>query len=44
MGLNRLSPQYRLYFQDKDRLMMTAKKCGKSRRGNYHIFDMNRGG
>ncbi|CAM9625306.1 unnamed protein product, partial [Chrysoparadoxa australica] len=42
-GLHRLYPCYKLYFQDKDKLMMVGQKQGKNRTSNYHIFDMHRG-
>eukprot|EP00638_Chattonella_subsalsa_P021081 CAMPEP_0117876268 /NCGR_PEP_ID=MMETSP0950-20121206/13466_1 /TAXON_ID=44440 /ORGANISM="Chattonella subsalsa, Strain CCMP2191" /LENGTH=380 /DNA_ID=CAMNT_0005729977 /DNA_START=29 /DNA_END=1171 /DNA_ORIENTATION=+ len=43
-GMNRLYPQYRMYFQDKGTLVLVAQKKGKNRTSNYHIFDMTRAG
>ncbi|CAM9949114.1 unnamed protein product [Sphacelaria rigidula] len=43
-GLNRLYPQYVLYFSgSEDAVVMVAQKRSKNRTSNYHVFDMRRG-
>jgi len=42
-GICRLFPEYQLYFQRSNTLMLFASKQAKNRTSNYHMFDMTRG-
>jgi hypothetical protein len=40
---NKLYPTYSLYLEDKNKLLMVAKKMSFNSTSNYHLFDMSRG-
>lgn len=40
---SKLYPTYRLYLEDKNKLILLARKMTYNRTSNYHLFDMTRG-
>lgn len=40
---NKLYPTYSLYLEDKNKLLIVAKKMSFNSTSNYHLFDMSRG-
>jgi tubby-related protein 1 len=40
---SKLYPTYRLYLEDKNKLILLARKMTYNRTSNYHMFDMTRG-
>ena len=42
-GMCRLFPEYQLFFQNTNTMMLFASKQAKNRTSNYHMFDMTRG-
>ena len=38
-----MSPVYKLYLENRNKLLLLAKKNNFNRTSNYHIYDMTRG-
>lgn len=40
---SKLYPTYRMFLEDKNKLLLLARKMSYNRTANYHVFDMTRG-